>query len=106
MLWHCLGNGDATMSDHYPKTNRPCDHPTGPPSPDTCKVCYRYVHDPKYRALYDGSPIPGVTRKEYARSKTQTPRYPLPAPPKKTMLECVHLGSPTGETRVVQKGEG
>lgn len=35
---------------------RPCDHPTGPTFPDSCKVCWKYENKPEYRELWDTSP--------------------------------------------------
>jgi hypothetical protein len=32
---------------------RPCDHPTGPPRPDECRVCWKYVNVPAYRDVWD-----------------------------------------------------
>ena len=33
--------------------SRPCDHPTGPPQPEVCRVCWLYVNREDYRKLYD-----------------------------------------------------
>jgi hypothetical protein len=46
---------------------RPC-HADHAPSPATCRLCWLYEHDARYRALWDGTPPP-------ARS-----------------LPCIHLG--------------
>lgn len=64
---------------------RPCDHPDGPPQPETgCAVCRKYATDPKYRAFYDGPP---------PAPRPAARRVPVPLAP------CAHLGPPTGEAR-------
>jgi hypothetical protein len=51
---------------------RPCDHPTGDPRPDACKVCRKWVLDPKFRALCER----GLDRRRGA-----APPKPPPAGP-------------------------
>ena len=48
---------------------RPCNHQESP-KPEECRVCWLYVNDARYQALYDGMP-------------------PVATP---QTLECVHLG--------------
>lgn len=53
---------------------RPCeaDHEL---SPEKCRLCFLYAHDPQYRALWDGLPVAEVPRR---------------------LRSCIHLGAATG----------
>lgn len=68
---------------------RPCDHPTGPPSP-SCHICKLWLTRADYRALWGGPAVLGKVHQHLA----------------KQAIPCVHLGEATGrKTRCAACGQ-
>lgn len=64
---------------------KPCDHT--PPNP-TCRLCWLYEHDPRYRQLWGGDPA------------AVTPaRAPSPEPPRPSPEQLEKLGKIKGVIR-------
>jgi hypothetical protein len=62
---------------------RPCNHAGQAPQPDTCRVCFWYVHSQQYRALWaSGEPA------EFGLAPEQ------PTGPARS-LPCIYLGEVT-----------
>lgn len=85
---------EIPCKERHPPESRPARGAAFDPAL-MCKLCWLFVNDERYHALWTGRPIPGRTAAPPAPAgKAAPPRKALPSRP-----ACRHLGAPTGETR-------
>jgi hypothetical protein len=95
--WHSIWESSRWRFYSEPNRMKPCNHTSAHPS---CRLCWLFDHDPRYRALWGGDPTTVAT------SVTTTGATPPAAGPTAEQLEvlrkikllmvnpCKNLGKP------------